>query len=113
MTTEWKTLEDYTPAAVGEPVVAKADGRRVVVVDTGKELRGRELACPHLKAPMTKGILMGAGTMIRCPKHNFIFRLKDGKGVNCVGLNLKTYAIREEQGKLEIALEAKSTALET
>lgn len=104
MSGEWKALEDYAPAAVGEPVVAKADGKRLVIVDTGSGLRGMELACPHLKAPMSKGILMGAGTMIRCPKHNFIFRLKDGKGVNCVGLTLQTYEVRQVDGSVEILL---------
>lgn len=111
--TQWKTVKDYTPGAVGEPVLAKADGKRVVIVDTGNGLRGMELACPHLKAPMSKGILMGAGTMIRCPKHNFIFRLKDGKGVNCVGLTLQTYEIREEQGQVEILLNAQGAELQT
>lgn len=104
MTNEWKKLEEYAPGAVGEPVVAKVDGKRLLIVDTGSGLRGMELACPHLKAPMSKGILMGAGTMIRCPKHNFIFRLKDGKGVNCVGLTLQTYELRQAEGNVEILL---------
>jgi nitrite reductase/ring-hydroxylating ferredoxin subunit len=47
--------------------------------------------------------------MIRCSRHNFIFRLDSGAGVNCSGMRLKTYAIREVNGRLEGAL-PKATA---
>lgn len=100
----WTKVEGYAPDMDSAGVVAKAGDKRVVIFDTGKGLRGMELACPHLKAPMSKGVLMGAGTMVRCPKHNFIFRLNDGKGVNCVGLNLKVYDVRQVDDTLEVLL---------
>jgi len=100
----WTKVEGLDPGQDMFPAVAKAGDKRVVIVDTGKALRGVELACPHLKAPMSKGIMMGAGSMIRCPKHNFIFRLSDGKGVNCVGLTLKVYEIRQAGDGMEILI---------
>lgn len=100
----WTRIEGCDALREAVPVAVKAAGKRIVIIKTGKGLHGMELACPHLKAPMTNGILMGGGTMIRCPKHNFIFRLKDGKGVNCLGLNLKTYEVRQEDGVLEVLI---------
>jgi nitrite reductase/ring-hydroxylating ferredoxin subunit len=47
---------------------------------------------------------MSNGTMLRCTKHNFIFRLSDGKGVNCVGLTLKVFEVRERDSRLEVAI---------
>jgi len=48
---------------------------------------------------------MSNGSMLRCTRHNFIFRLSDGKGVNCVGLRLKVYEVREsEDGRLEVQI---------
>lgn len=101
-TLAWRAVEDLD--ASGYPAMAKAGGQRVVIFDTGKGLRATEPTCPHLKAGMANGILMANGSMVRCPKHNFIFRLGDGKGVNCVGLQLKVYEVRAGEGGLEVLL---------
>ena len=53
---------------------------------------------------MTTAVQMANGTMLRCVKHNFIFRLSDGKGVNCLGLSLRVYDVRETQGRLEVLI---------
>jgi len=101
---QWHRVEGVDAATATFPVVAKVGDERVVVHKTPKGLRASELRCPHLQHSMTAAIQMSNGTMLRCPKHNFIFRLKDGKGVNCVGLQLKVYEVREAEGRLEIAL---------
>jgi nitrite reductase/ring-hydroxylating ferredoxin subunit len=98
----WRTAEGLDPATAHFPAIAKLGDERVVILHTGKGYRGIELRCPHQKAIMTLGIMMGASTMVRCPKHNFIFRLTDGKGVNCVGLNLKVYEVRSNGEGLEV-----------
>lgn len=101
---EWHRVEGVDAATTNFPVVAKLGEERVVIHKTPKGLRGSEPRCPHLQASMTAAIQMSNGTMLRCPKHNFIFRLSDGKGVNCVGLQLKVYNVREVDGRLEIAV---------
>ncbi|TAL80110.1 MAG: hypothetical protein EPN76_00035 [Burkholderiaceae bacterium] len=98
----WARVDGLSSSATAFPAVAKIGDLRVVILDTGNGLRGVELACPHMKAPMSNGIMMGQGTMVRCPKHNFIFRLSDGKGVNCVGLNLKVYEVRRDGDGVEV-----------
>lgn len=49
---------------------------------------------------MLDALAMSGGTMLRCPRHNFIFRLTDGRGVNCPGFELAVYEIREDAGVL-------------
>jgi len=100
----WRAVEGIDPKNSVFPVLAKIDKERIVVLDTGKGYRGVEMRCPHLQASMTAGVMMGNGTMVRCPKHNFIFRLTDGKGVNCVGLKLKVYDVRATENSLEVLL---------
>lgn len=100
----WVKVEGLPEGPLSEPTVVKAGSKRIVIVDTGKGYKGMEVACPHLKAPMTKGILMAGGTMIRCPKHNFIYRLSDGKGVNCLGLELEVYETRASDAGVEVNL---------
>lgn len=101
---QWHPVEDVDAAKAAFPVIAKVGEERVVIHKTPKGLRASELRCPHLQHSMTAAIQMSNGAMLRCPKHNFIFRLSDGKGVNCVGLQLKVYAVRETAGVLEVAL---------
>lgn len=101
---QWHRVEGVDAATARFPVLAKIGDERVVIHKTAKGLRGSELRCPHLQHAMTAAIQMSNGTMLRCPKHNFIFRLSDGKGVNCVGLQLKVYDVREHEGRLEVAL---------
>jgi nitrite reductase/ring-hydroxylating ferredoxin subunit len=101
---QWHRVEDLDPATAGFPVLANAGEARVVILKTPKGYRGVEPRCPHLQAALTSAVQMSNGTMLRCIRHNFIFRLNDGKGVNCVGLQLKVYDVRENEGRLEVAL---------
>lgn len=100
----WRPAEDISLSDAQFPLLAKVGDERVVILDTGKGFRAVELRCPHQKAAMTNGIMMGAGTMVRCPKHNFIFRLTDGKGVNCIGLNLQVYDVRQNGEVTEVLI---------
>ena len=104
MTPVWRAAEDVDPATASFPVLARVGDERVVILRTPKGYRGVEPRCPHLQAALTTAVQMSNGTMLRCIRHNFIFRLSDGKGVNCVGLQLKVYEVRENQGRLEVAL---------
>lgn len=102
----WHPVEglDPDPASITGPVCARAGGEVIVIVKTASGYRATERACPHQKATLTEAIVMGNGTNLRCPKHNFVFRLSDGKGINCPGLWLKVFEVREAGGRLEVAL---------
>ena len=102
--TSWQPVDGVDPQSASFPLVAKIGEERVVILRTPKGYRGVEPRCPHLRAALTTAVQMSNGTMLRCIRHNFIFRLSDGKGVNCVGLQLKVYDVRQNEGRLEVAL---------
>ena len=99
----WQVLEGVDPAGAF-PVRAKLGDETILVFKTPTGFRGAERTCPHQQASMLNATPMGGGAMLRCPLHNFIFRLSDGKGVNCPGLNMKVYDVRLVDGRLEGAL---------
>lgn len=98
----WLPIEGVDPASAEFPADARLGNERIVIFKTPSGYRGTEPHCPHQKGNLKTGVLMGGGTMIRCAWHNFIFKLDDtGAGVNCTGMVLKTYPIRENDGVLE------------
>ena len=44
--------------------------------------------------------LQGSDRMIRCRWHNYVFRLADGKGINCPGYKLRVFDVKLENGAL-------------
>ncbi len=102
--TDWVVLDGIDPGAASFPIEAEAAGVKVLVFRTKDGYRGCEPLCPHQHVPLRSGTLMSGDTMLRCSRHNFIFRLTDGAGVNCVGMKLKVYDVRERAGRLEVAV---------
>jgi len=101
----WRTVDAVDPATSSFPALVRLGDERVIILRTPKGYRGVEPRCPHLQAALTTAVQMSNGSMLRCTRHNFIFRLSDGKGVNCVGLRLKVYEVREsEDGRLEVQI---------
>lgn len=102
----WQAVPDLAPAGASWPVEATVAGIPLLIFRTKDGYRACEPLCPHQQVPLRSGTLMNADTMVRCSRHNFIFRLTDGAGVNCVGMKLKVYPARERDGRIEIALPA-------
>jgi nitrite reductase/ring-hydroxylating ferredoxin subunit len=96
---EWLQLEGVT-ARDTFPKRAKWGSEWIIVFRTATGLYGTERACPHQQATMMDAAEMGGGAMLRCPRHNYVFRLADGRGVNCPGYRLTVYQIREDSGQL-------------
>lgn len=101
---EWRRIDELDPAADAFPAEIEIDGEPVLIFKTANGYRGTEPQCPHQKVSLTTAILMNNDTMIRCSRHNFTFRLDGGAGVNCPGMKLITYNVRERDGFLEIAV---------
>ncbi len=97
----WHPLDGIDPATAAFPVEAELDGVPILVFKTANGFRGTAPLCPHQQASLKTAKLMNNDAMIRCARHNFVFRLDTGAGVNCTGMTLKTYDIREKNGRLE------------
>ncbi len=97
----WQVLEGIDPSAAAFPVDARLGDETILVLKTVSGFRGVQPLCPHQGGSMAQATLMSNDSMIRCPRHNFVFRLDNGAGVNCRELTLKIYSIRENSGRLE------------
>jgi len=97
----WVALAGVDAQTTTFPARARMGNEWIVVVRTPAGWRGIDRACPHQQATMMDAVEMGGGAMLRCPRHNFIFRLADGRGVNCPGYTLGVYEIREAGGTLQ------------
>lgn len=96
---DWQNLDvDLSNAKF--PLVARIGGQPVVVLQVPGGFRGVQRNCPHQQFLLTKATLLGGGSMVKCPIHNFVFRLKDGSPVNCPGYQLRVFDIKEERGIL-------------
>ena len=101
---DWLAIDGVDPSSATFPVEVEVGGVPILVLKTKDGYRGCDPFCPHQKVHLSSGTLMSGDTMIRCSRHNFIFRLSDGAGVNCVGMKLDVYEVRERDGRLEVAL---------
>jgi len=60
--------------------------------------------CTHEKVHLADGLVMG--NVIECPKHNGRFNLTTGKALGApVCVNLKTYPVKVEGGKVFLAVD--------
>jgi len=97
---EWIPLECPDPASAEYPLRARMGNQGILVFKAADGLRGVERHCPHERALLTKATLLRGGTMLKCPLHNFVFRLRDGVAINCPGYRLKVFEIKQEGGQL-------------
>ena len=98
---EWRVLGGINPSDAEFPFAARLNDQDIVVWKIADGFRGVQALCPHQEVSLMEATLMRNDTMIRCHRHNFIFRLDNGDGVNCRGMTMKVYAIRENDSKLE------------
>ncbi|MGE5147071.1 MAG: Rieske (2Fe-2S) protein [Candidatus Eiseniibacteriota bacterium] len=96
----WQRLDGVDPAAAELPLRAKVGAEGIIIFKTATGWRGVQRLCPHQRAPLQNAVIAGGGAMLRCPQHNYLFKLADGKGVNCPGYKIAVYEVKEEDGAL-------------
>ena len=92
--TTWQVLEGIDPDTAEFPALARVGDDRILVLRIGDGFRGVERSCPHQQRSLHDAFLQGGNTMIRCRWHNYVFRLNDGKAVNCPGFKLKVFEVK-------------------
>ena len=97
---DWQVLEGIDPDAAEFPALSRVGEDRILVLKIGDGFRGVERSCPHQQRSLHDAFLQGGNTMIRCRWHNYVFRLNDGKAVNCPGFRLKVFEVKREGGAL-------------
>jgi nitrite reductase/ring-hydroxylating ferredoxin subunit len=96
----WQVLEGIDPETAEFPALARVGEDRILVLRIGDGFRGVERSCPHQQRSLHDAFLQGGNTMIRCRWHNYVFRLTDGKAVNCPGYKLKVFEVKREDRTL-------------
>jgi len=96
----WQVLEGIDPDTAEFPALTRVGDERILVLKIGDGFRGVERGCPHQQRSLHDAFLQGGDTMIRCRWHNYVFRLRDGKSVNCPGFRLKVFDVKRENGAL-------------
>lgn len=97
---DWQVLEGIDPETAEFPALSRVGDERILVLRIGDGFRGVERSCPHQQRSLHDAFLQGGDSMIRCRWHNYVFRLRDGKSVNCPGYKLKVFDVKRENGAL-------------
>jgi toluene monooxygenase system ferredoxin subunit len=97
---DWQVLEGIDPDTAEFPAHSRVGDERILVLRVGDGFRGVERSCPHQQRSLHDAFLQGGDSMIRCRWHNYVFRLRDGKSVNCPGYKLKVFDVKRENGTL-------------
>ena len=95
----WHPL-DIDPATSPFPTRARCGDEQILVFKVKDGFRGTARVCPHQFFPLADAVLQGNDAMLRCSRHSYVFRLSDGKGINCPGYRLKVYEVKVENGML-------------
>jgi nitrite reductase (NADH) small subunit len=78
---------------------------KVAVFRTSEhEVYAIENRCPHKGGPLSEGIVHG--TSVTCPLHNWVISLETGRALGADEGEVRTIAVRNEDGRLFIALES-------
>lgn len=89
---------------LGSRVIATQLGDIAVFRNSADEVFALRDRCPHRGGPLSQGIVHGR--RVTCPLHNWVIELEDGEAVAPDVGCAKAFELREEAGRLYLALPA-------
>lgn len=113
-------LADVEDLAEGERLVTEVDGRRLAVFKVDGEYRAYHDRCPHQGGPVCQGTVTGTyetvrdesestqlrwgkdGRILNCPWHGWEFDLSSGECLSREKVELRSYPVDVEDGKLVV-----------
>lgn len=95
----WQEIAAFDAASATFPTRVRLGTEGIVVFKNGAEYFGVQRACPHQGGSMLEAVLQGGGTLLRCSRHNYVFKTATGGPVNCPGFKLQMYDVKEEGGR--------------
>jgi toluene monooxygenase system ferredoxin subunit len=84
----------------GEMVACLLDGKKLLLLRVGDDVRAYEDRCAHLGVPLSEGRL--DGTTLTCSAHCYQFDATTGHGVNPKNLCLTAFAVKIEAGDIYV-----------
>jgi len=88
----------------GARCVKTPQGKIAVFRTAENEVFAIEDHCPHKGGPLSQGIVHGRA--VTCPLHNWVISLETGKAQGADEGEVRTIPVKNEGGKLFIALES-------
>ncbi len=105
----WYPIGDISDIPLrGARCVKTAQGKIAVFRTAENEVFAINDHCPHKNGPLSQGIVHGKA--VTCPLHNWVISLETGKALGADEGEVRTVSVRNEDGKLFIALETKMMA---
>lgn len=74
------------------------DGKKVLLVRIGGQVRAYEDRCAHLGVALSEGSLEGA--VLTCRAHQYEYDVRSGAGVNPRSVKLRAYPVEERDGDI-------------
>jgi toluene monooxygenase system ferredoxin subunit len=99
----WKRLCPVVDVPAGGMKTFHVEGVGVLVVDLGDQLVAVQSLCPHESIPLDRGVV--EGPTITCLEHLWQFDVRSGAPQGAATEGLRTFALRNEDGDLFVALE--------
>ncbi|KAA9388543.1 nitrite reductase small subunit NirD [Neorhizobium galegae] len=104
MDMNWHPIGDISDIPLLGARCVKTPSMKIAVFRTDEhEVYAIENRCPHKGGPLSEGIVHG--TSVTCPLHNWVISLETGKALGADEGEVRIIPIRNEDGKLFIALE--------
>jgi len=104
MDMNWHPIGEITEIPLLGARCVKTPSMTIAVFRTGEhEVHAIENRCPHKGGPLSEGIVHG--TSVTCPLHNWVISLETGKALGADDGEVRTIPVRNENGRLFIALE--------
>jgi nitrite reductase (NADH) small subunit len=102
------TVDDIP--ARGARCIRTPQGTIAVFRTASGEVFATDDRCPHKGGPLSQGIVHGRA--VTCPLHNWVISLEDGCAQGADQGKVRTYPIRNVDGRLFLALEDLAVAAE-
>ena len=96
---DWQVLEGLDPDTAEFPR-SPASATREFWCFASARLPRHRTKLPASAASLHDAFLQASDTMLRCRWHNYVFRLRDGKGINCPGYKLKVFEVKRDNNML-------------
>ncbi len=98
---EFVTVAAATDFTEGKGKSFKVEGKEVAVFLLDEEFHAISNSCPHYGAQLCEGFVRNATVM--CPWHGWQFDIKTGKGMTMPGRDVKSFAVKVEDGQVKVA----------
>lgn len=100
---QWQFCAESSALLPDKMIEALAGEKRVCLLRKGERLFAFAASCPHAGAPLCEGRVDAKGRVV-CPLHGYRFNPANGYNASGEGYKLKTYPVKEEEGRIFVQL---------